>query len=290
MEHSRLPVPILMYHSISTSATPAFHRFTLHPKLFAAHMAYLAQHGYRTLTMSELTDSRRRAGGSAEVPPKSVVLTFDDGFADFYTDVLPVLRRHGFAATLYVITGYVGATSRWLEPEGEADRPILTWTQLHEIADSGVECAAHSDTHPQLDDVPRQRVRHELSRPKHVLEDRLQRPVRSFAYPFGFYSRWVREMVEETGYSSACTVQELVSTGYDPFLEPRLTVSAGTDVTALARLLDQGRPTAANRYAVEAKRLLWQGLRRHGPHRITTRITARMAGGVPGMAEERHRS
>ena len=207
MKPIRVPVPILMYHSISTSATPAFRRFTLHPVLFAAHMDYLAQQGYRTLTMSELTDLRRSAGGDAEVSPMSLVLTFDDGFTDFYTEALPVLRRHGFAATLYVITGYVGATSRWLEPEGEADRPILTWRQLREIAESGVECAAHSDTHPQLDDVPRQRARHELSRPKRVLEDRLQREVRSFAYPFGYYSRPVREMVEETGYSSAYKVR-----------------------------------------------------------------------------------
>jgi peptidoglycan/xylan/chitin deacetylase (PgdA/CDA1 family) len=286
--HNTLPVPILMYHSISTSATPAFYRFTLRPELFAAHMAHLALQGYRTLTMSELGDSRH--GVAAQFPPKSVVLTFDDGFADFFTEVLPVLRSHGFVATLYVTTRYVGATSRWLAPEGEADRPILTWAQLQEIAESGVECAAHSDTHPPLDEVPRRRVRLELSRSKRLLEDHLQRTVRSFAYPFGFYSRSAREVAEDIGYSSACTVKELVSTGRDPFMVPRLTVNAGTDVTGLTRLLGKGEPSAAGRCAVEAKRLIWQGLRRHGPDRITSRITTRMARSAPGTAEERSRS
>lgn len=269
--------PILMYHSVSISINPLFRRFTLNPLLFAAHMAYLAQEDYRTFTVSEFV--RLRRSGCGEFPEKTVLLTFDDAFADFYTAVLPVLRRYALAATLYVPTRYVGESSRWLLAEGETDRSMLTWTQLREIASSGVECAGHSHTHPQLDRLPARQLAEEVYRPKQVLEDRLQIPVRSFAYPFGYYNRSVRQAVEDAGYSSACAVKDFTSTARDDvFLLPRRTVSAVTDVSALARLLEGRRPTAISRGVAEGKRLAWQAWRQHGPARNTTDAANRTAG------------
>jgi peptidoglycan/xylan/chitin deacetylase (PgdA/CDA1 family) len=257
------PVPILMYHSVSTEATPAFHRFAIHPARFAEHMDYLATENYTTVTVRELT-ALRAAG--AEIPPRTVALTFDDGFADFHDEVLPVLRRHGFTATLYVVTGFVGHTGRWLVDERESDRPLLSWSQLAEVAEAGVECGAHSHTHPQLDRIPLARAREELATSKALLEDRLQRAVDTFAFPFGFHSRRVRIAAREAGYRTACAVAELVSSDDNPYAVPRLTVSAGTDVSGLAALLlAGGRPSRAQKATVEAKRLLWQGIRRHGP-------------------------
>lgn len=263
-----------MYHSLSKTGTPPFRRFTVAPVLFQAHLGYLADQGYQTLTVSQLVDLRARR---APLPAKPVVLTFDDGFADFYTEAMAPLARHGFTATLYVITGYVGGTSVWLAAEGEGDRRILSWRQLGEIADSGVECAAHSHTHPQLDTLPSPAVREELSRPKRVLEDRLQRPVRSFAYPFGYYSARVCALVDEVGYSSACTVKDVVSSADAEFVLPRLTVNAGTTLEGLAALLDRGTPSLASRCVAEAKRVVWQGIRRYGP----ANIVSTSASGVP---------
>jgi len=274
MHRAKPRVPILMYHSLSKTGTAPFRRFTVAPELFQAHLGYLADQGYRTLTMSQLVELRARRG---PLPAKPVVLTFDDGFADFYTEAMPGLARHGFTATLYVITGYVGGTSLWLAAEGEGDRRILSWRQLGEIADSGVECAAHSHTHPQLDTLDTRRVREELSLPKRVLEDRLQRPVRSFAYPFGYYSARVRALVSEAGYSSACTVKDLISSAEEAFVLPRLTVNAGTTVEGFAALLDQDGPSVASRCVAEAKRAVWQGIRRYGP----TSVVCTSASGVP---------
>lgn len=254
-----------------------FRRFTLNPLLFAAHMAYLAREGYRTCTVSEFVGLRR--SGCGELPEKTVLLTFDDAFADFYTAALPILRQHALAATLYIPTRYVGASSRWLRAEGETDRSMLTWAQLREIASSGVECAAHSHTHPQLDRIPARQVAEEVFRPKQVLEDRLQIPVGSFAYPFGYYNRFVRQAVEDAGYSSACAVNDLTSTARDDdLLLPRLTVSAVTDVSALTRLLEGRKPTATSRGVAGGKRLAWQAWRQHGPDRNTTDAANRTAG------------
>lgn len=281
MHQAQPRVPILMYHSLSTTGTPPFRRFTLAPELFQAHLGYLADQGYQTLSVSQLVELRARR---APLPGKQVVLTFDDGFADFYTEAMPRLARHGFTATLYVITGYVGGTSRWLTAEGEGDRRILNWRQLGEIADSGVECAAHSHTHPQLDTLPTSQVREELSHPKRVLEDRLQRPVRSFAYPFGYYSARVRALVSEVGYHSACTVKDLVSSADAAFVLPRLTVNAGTSLDGLAALLDPGASSLASRCVAEAKRVVWQGIRRYGPASIVSTsasgVPARLAGSL----------
>ena len=104
---SEVPVPVLMYHSIATGATRKFRRFAVNPVEFAAQMEYLDAAGYRPVTAAELAG--RRSGGS--LPPRPVVLTFDDAYTDFYSAALPVLREHGFRATLYVPTAYVGATT-----------------------------------------------------------------------------------------------------------------------------------------------------------------------------------
>jgi peptidoglycan/xylan/chitin deacetylase (PgdA/CDA1 family) len=269
-------VPILMYHSVSATATPAFRRFAVHPRRFAAHMDHLAALGVRTLTIREL-HALRSAG--VPPPPRAVVLTFDDGFADFHTEAMPVLARHGFVATLYVVTGCVGGTSRWMQAEGESARRILSWSQLTEIAASGIECGAHSHTHPQLDLLPPADARSEVTVSRRVLVERLGEPVDSFAYPHGFHSRTVRALAREAGFRTGCAVSELVSGGYDvddPFAVPRLTVTPDMDEAALSGLLDGTRPTRVRRRSTEAKRLVWQGLRRHAPEPVVSRVAAQL--------------
>ena len=267
-------VPILAYHSLSRHSTAPFRRFTLDPGLFEDHLAFLAERGYRTLTVSELVE--KRAHGE-RLPPRPVVLTFDDGFADFHSHALPVLERHGMTATLYVITGYVGGTSGWMRADGEGDRPILSWEQLDDIARHGIECASHSHTHPQLDVLPVEQMRAELLAPKQMLEDQLQVSVSSFAYPYGYHSAAVREASAAAGYHSACAVAEQVSGDDDRFAIPRLTVPAGTDTDGLAALLERDLPNATERLVGWAKQLVWRGLRQHGP-RALVRASA---SGVP---------
>src|SRR4051812_29614581 len=124
-------VPILMYHSISQHASPKFQPFVVSPALFAEHMAYLHQNKYTTITVTQFVNAL--AQGASSFPERPVVLTFDDGFADFFTEALPVLKLYSFTATLYVATGFINSTSRWLQREGEATRSMLTWEQLTEV-------------------------------------------------------------------------------------------------------------------------------------------------------------
>lgn len=228
--------PILMYHSISDNPRRAFRRFTISPAVFAEQMAYLYENGYRPLTISDLVDA---AQAGTALPEKPVLLTFDDGFADFFTECLPILLRYQFTATLYLVTAYMGQTSRWLERENEADRPMLTWEQIRHIAASGIECGSHTHTHPRLDELSAGQVRDEITASKELLDSYLPSPVRSICYPYGCYSDAVQQTVRQAGYTSACAVKyDLSSLQDDIFALSRLSIRPEMSSGQLAALME----------------------------------------------------
>jgi peptidoglycan/xylan/chitin deacetylase (PgdA/CDA1 family) len=254
-------VPVLMYHSIGTSDSRKFQRFAVPPAEFAAQMEYLQTEGYHPVTAADLAASR----SGRPLPPRPVVLTFDDAYTDFYSAALPVLRRHGFGATLYVPTAYVGTTTRFNVSVGEQDRPVLSWQALADIAAEGIEVAAHSHTHPQLDRVPASVISDEACRSRALLEDKLGIVVDGFAYPFGYWNRAARAAVEAAGYRYAFAVDEIMTaSGGDLLTLPRLTVNAGIGAAGLAHLLHR-RPRPAAPQVAAAKRLAWRTVRRMVP-------------------------
>ena len=254
-------IPILMYHSISNYATSKFKQFTLSPKLFAEHMAYLHQHRYTPMTVTQFVTAQSQTG--AKLPERPVILTFDDGFADFYEEALPVLRRYGFAATLYVATGFVNGTSRWLQHEGEANRPMLTWDQLREISANGIECGGHSHNHPQLDTLSPAEASREIVQSKRLLENHLGQQVLSFAYPFGYHLASIRRQVQEAGYTSACAVKYAMnSERTNPFALARVMIKSGTSLDALAAVLDARNLQIIITMYSSARTSIWQVARR----------------------------
>jgi peptidoglycan/xylan/chitin deacetylase (PgdA/CDA1 family) len=251
-------VPVLMYHSVATSASRRFARFVVTPGEFAAQMDCLAARGYHPVTALDLA----RGLAADDLPARPVVLTFDDAYTDFESAVMPVLQARGFPATLYVPTAYVGGTASWLADCNEDQRPILSWQAIRDVAAAGIEVASHSHSHPQLDRVPLRVVRDEVRRSRQLLEDQLGTPVAGFAYPFGYWNQGVRSAVAAAGYSYACAVGELVVSGTDdPWTLPRLTVAAGTGAAGLASLL-AGRSTRAARWSSGMKRRAWTVVRR----------------------------
>ncbi len=254
-------VPILMYHSISNHATPKFREFALFPKLFAEQMRYLHQHRYTPITISQFVAAQSQNG--ARLPERPVVLTFDDGFADFYEEALPILKHYGFPATLYVATGFVNGTSRWLHHEGEADRPMLTWEQLREISASGIECGGHSHTHPQLDTLSQAEASHEIMQSKQLLEEHLGQKVLSFAYPFGYHTADICRQVRAAGCTSACAVKHTMSSvTTNPFTLARLMIKSDTNQDVLAALLDEHASQAIAKMYSRLRTPLWRVVRR----------------------------
>lgn len=259
MSETRVPIPILMYHSISPLASHRFKPFTVAPEMFEAQLAYLADQSYSPITISGLVDAM---DGRVALPDRPVVLTFDDGFADFYTTALPALRRHRFPATLYIVTGYVGQTSRWLQPEGESNRPMLTWQQIAEVCANGIECGAHTHTHPKLDRISPDQARSEIQESGAQLRHHLRTEILSFCYPFGYFSSTVRRLVREAGFTSACAGGRLISSLEDDrYALSRLIVVHDLALRQFAQLLSgQGGP--GNRGRDRAKTYVWRLIRR----------------------------
>ena len=255
---TRVPVPILAYHSISSHASRRFKPFTVAPQMFDAQLAYLADHSYSPITISGLVAAM---DGRVALRNRPVVLTFDDGFADFYTTALPALRRYRFSATLYIVTGYIGQTSRWLQPEGEGNRPMLTWQQIAEVCADGIECGAHTHTHPKLDSISPDQVRTEIQESGAHLRHHLKTDILSFCYPFGYYSSAVRRLVQEAGFTSACAVGRLMSSLEDDrFALSRLIVVRDLTLRQFAQLLS-GQGGSGNRWHDRAKTRVWRLIR-----------------------------
>jgi peptidoglycan/xylan/chitin deacetylase (PgdA/CDA1 family) len=230
-------VPVLGYHSISDERRDGTLRWSVSPGDFDEQMALIRERGCISLTVSEYAAVLR---GLAPLPPRPVLITFDDGFADLAETALPVLRGHGLTATAYVITSRVGAVR---SPEGD---PVLDWSQLGELRAHGVEIGSHSQTHHALDCLRRNELHQEVARSKRTLEDMLQAPVWSFAYPYGYHSAAVRRAVRAAGYSSACGVKNALSHQKDDvFAIARVLVERGTGTASIAALLDgHGWPLA----------------------------------------------
>lgn len=215
-------VPILMYHEVADRPATAS-RLAVPPVAFAAQLAQLQADGRTAITMSALAAA---LAGRGSLPERPVVLTFDDGFADFHECALPLLQQYGFTATVFVTTG-------WVEDAGRSATPrparMLAWGQVLESAAAGVEIGAHSHTHPELDQLRSGQLERELRDSKALLEDRLGAPVPALAYPFGYSSARVRQAARAAGYQHACAVGNAVTgPGRDMFALPRLTVRRST--------------------------------------------------------------
>jgi peptidoglycan/xylan/chitin deacetylase (PgdA/CDA1 family) len=249
-------VPILMYHEVSSDPAVAAW-LAASPEGFARQLEYLRASGYHSLSAGQLAEAMK---SGAPLPAKPVVLTFDDGTADFYDVALPLLARYGFTATLF-------ATSGWIAGRGgragrNAPAGMLTWDQLAEIAGAGIEIGAHTLSHPQLDQLPEDLLRRELTASKSQLEYQLGARVSGVAYPFGYSSRLVRAMSAGAGYEYGCVVgNRLATPSADQFALPRLTIARSTRLPAFAKIV------AAQRLPVEfagyrALTLGWSMVRR----------------------------
>jgi len=254
-------VPILMYHSISHSTNRKFKQFTVSPSLFAEHMLYLHQQLYTPITVTQFMNGLSQE--DVALPEKPVILTFDDGFADFFVEVLPILKRYRFVATLYVATAFVNDTSCWLKHEGESARPMLTWDQLLKLSTHGIECGAHSHHHYRLDMLSHIITQDEIVQSKRLLEQHLGQEIVSFAYPYGYYTTTIRKQVREVGFTSACAVKHQFSSAKsDAFTLPRLMVRPDTSVEALAVLLNEQKFSAVLAMYTNVRTFVWQIVRR----------------------------
>lgn len=231
-----MKIPILLYHSVNVKPSPHFQRWMISPKLFDEHMACLRELDYTPVSLEEAVRAINHP--AYQLPERAVVITFDDGFEDFYRFAWPILAKHQIPSTIYIVAGYIGGTSAWLDAQGEGSRRMMNWEQLKEIAAGGVEIGAHTLHHYHLDTMKREAAYREIAGSKEVLEQKLGLAVRSFAYPHGYHSKEIKTLVKQAGFTSACAVKHgLSSTEDNPFSLARIIVSGNTRPESLGDLL-----------------------------------------------------
>jgi peptidoglycan/xylan/chitin deacetylase (PgdA/CDA1 family) len=258
MSADRNAVPILMYHEVSRAPRPSFAKYSVTARAFEAQMRWLSMAGYRTIDLATLLIHRR---DGTLVPPKSIVVTFDDGFRDAAVFAGAVMAEHGFSATFFLVAGLMGGMSTWLERERGVSLPIMSWRDARSLERAGHRCESHTVTHPRLAELAPNACRDELVRSRSVIEEALGHAVRYVAYPFGSESAEVRTIARDCGYDGACGVTIGLSTAADDPLALRRVPVLGTD--SMADFLSRIRTayTVGDRLGELARRVTRGGAR-----------------------------
>lgn len=217
-------VPILMYHQVvedgernskTRRTNPAY---TVTAGRFREQMAWLAENGFRTRSLGDVT-------GPFTPLQSSLVITFDDGWADNASHALPVLLEYGFSATIFVVTGFIGT------------QDYLDWAQLRVLSENGVSLQSHTVSHRPLEELGHDEVAEELGASKKVLEDRLGTAVDYVSMPQGSWNRRILHAARAAGYLGVCTSEP----GFRHFLGApavfsRINVADSTPISSFARI------------------------------------------------------
>jgi len=202
----------LLYHHIGSSLKDNIHYVA--PEDFGIQMAYLFHHKYKIISENELIEFVKKR---TPLPLRSVLLTFDDGYEDNYSQVLPVLEKFGFKAMIFISPNLINK------------KGYLTYKMIKETNKKCFFYGTHTFTHAHLPNLSRNEAKREILESKTILEEKLNSKINFFAYPYGAYNQMIRELVKENGYLGALTMHRGINTfRVDPFSLKRMMIK-GSD-------------------------------------------------------------
>jgi len=219
-----------MYHSVSERND---YFFTVSSKEFALQMQYLADKNYVVISLHDLVDRIKKE----EPLNGEVVITFDDGYKDNFTDAFQVLKKHNFPATIFVTTDLIGKNDK-------RGAPMLSPEDLKIMRDSSlISVEPHTQSHPKLTQCSHEKMISEIQGSKQTLEELLEKKCAHFAYPYGNYNKDTSSIVAQLGFTAAVTVKEGTVTLLDNIFElPRNSIDQSTThvqfVGKLSRVTD----------------------------------------------------
>jgi peptidoglycan/xylan/chitin deacetylase (PgdA/CDA1 family) len=227
-------VPILYYHYIRINPNPRDRvgfGLSTPPAMFRAQMQYLANHGFHVISLHQAVVAIRNHSG---LPSHPVVLTFDDGYADFFTAAVPVLQSHGFTATSFVVSGRMG----W--------GGYMTPSQVVAADSMGFTIGAHTVDHVALAAQPPARATWEMKQSKLALEGLLGHPVADFAYPYGSFNAYDMAQAKSLGFETAVsTISGTLHAAGQLFLLSRMRIGGGLPLGYFASIVGGPPPTAS---------------------------------------------
>ncbi|MHB1246463.1 MAG: polysaccharide deacetylase family protein [Sulfuriferula sp.] len=244
----------LMYHSVAPGKGRADWRYAVSMQRFRAQLDLLQAEGWCTRRLADMAD--------AALPPRSVVITFDDGYQDNFA-AFEELAKRGMTASWFVVSRDIGGHAAW-QDSGSPQLPMLTAAQLREMHAGGMEIGAHSHTHRRLTECDDAGLQTELSHAKFTLESLLNTVVTSLAYPYGAHDDRVVAAARSAGYRTACTTRSgWAHLGNDPLQIRRISIYANDNLNRFARKL-----------ALADNNVAWADLLRYGQRRLLSRLRA----------------
>lgn len=214
-------VPILMYHSVNPVQNPKIRGLIVSPEGFRKQMRFLKERRYNVVSLEALVDM---ISLGKKIPPKTVAITFDDGYKDNYQYAFPVLKEYRLPATFFIIVNEVSRRQN--------DR--LSWRELMIMRDSGiVSFGSHClKPEPLVNVKPEDALRQEIFDSRKILEEKLGVSVLLFSYPEGFFNQHIKDLVKAAGYKAAVATKSRRSNrikNNDIFALKRLRISSSCD-------------------------------------------------------------
>lgn len=218
-DNSKVKIPILMYHYIRNYNDPADQvgtNLSISPTTFEKQLKYLKDSGYQTINLEQLASIYQN---KTKTPDKPIILTFDDGYDDAYTNAFPALVKHNFIGVFYIITSQMGKSQR------------MTKDQIIELDKAGMIIGSHSSTHPNLSTLSQDSAKTQINDSKSTLEQFLDHPIYDFCYPSGKYNDTLISLLKSAGYKTAVTTQNGISNAQSDFFKlPRIRVQNDTNL------------------------------------------------------------
>lgn len=199
----RRRVPILMYHRLA--AIPG-DRNALPPEKFKEQLEYLASHGYHTISPNDLYQYYHN---KKPLPSKPILLTFDDGYTDNFTEALPLLKKYHMTATVCPISDWIGRENKW-ENFNKALTTTMSYEQLEEWSHAGMQIISHTVNHPFLSQLTGDELSAELKNSKASLETKLGMPIDYLCYPYGDFTAETKQAARQAGYKIALAIFDRV--------------------------------------------------------------------------------
>jgi peptidoglycan/xylan/chitin deacetylase (PgdA/CDA1 family)/2-polyprenyl-3-methyl-5-hydroxy-6-metoxy-1,4-benzoquinol methylase len=228
-------VPILMYHSIADDGPLELAPYRVAPAAFREQLRYLRRHGYHSITLGDWADCLAE---ERPVAGRPVIITFDDGYKDFFENAWPALERADFTATVFAVTEKVGGAADW---DGLAEPlELMDWDQLKAIAKGGITVASHTASHKDLSAISISDVRRECGRARIMLQETLGHEVDALAFPWGRSTAASREAAAQCGYRIGVRSWGGPSPlGDDPLNIARIEIEGGDSLDLFAQKLNQ---------------------------------------------------
>jgi len=217
---------ILMYHMVCSPKTTKEAKYACPPEQFEQHLHYIKNSHH---TVVSLDDIEQYLLSGSTLPENAVAITLDDGFEDNYTQAFPLLQKYELSASIFLATGVIGASNKWMQGRDFPKRAMLNWGQIEEMSRYQISFGAHTVSHAKLSELDASAAAQEIVLSKQQIEEQLGQACPHFAYPYGLFAKQTPEIVKNAGFTLACSTRSgFNNSKVPPFILNRTNVY-GTD-------------------------------------------------------------